>query len=513
VGRDFRIRDWLVKPTQNSLVSESRTIHLEPKVMEVLVYLSARASQIVSKEELISRVWPGVFVGDDALTRCISELRRALGDSRKEPRFIETLQKCGYRFVAPVHDAGEPAHNELGVTHAAALHSGRRSLNIAVMAIVLVATVAFALLRARHSANGPARSAAPIVPVQPQREAGKKSQIVNPDAYAALLKGRHYLNKRTADGVTRSLEFFQQAIDIDPTYALAYADLAGAYTKLAHYRVMPPEQVYAPARAAANMASTLDNTLAEPHAILGELAFDYEHNWTLAEAEYKKAVTLDSNYAIGHHRYGMYLGWAGRFDEALEEEQRAYELDPLSPVTNNALAMPYYFSRQYDQVIAICKSILKTQGEPGFWITHLILGYAYEEKREMNSALREFRKGVELSAGDPDALGALGHAYAISSDRRAAVAIVHGLKKASAVRYVPRFDVAIIYLGLGDTSGAFALFDEGYAEHNSDLAYYFRFDPRLDSVRSDVRFKLLMERLRLSDSSANVAATPFVKAP
>jgi adenylate cyclase len=311
--------------------------------------------------------------------------------------------------------------------------------------------------------------------------------------------------------VSRSLEFFQQAIDIDPTYALAYAELAGAYTKLAHYRVMPPEQVYAPAKAAANMASTLDNTLAEPHAILGELAFDYEHNWTLAEAEYKKAVTLDSNYAIGHHGYGMYLGWAGRFDEALAEEQRAHELDPLSPVTNNALAMPYYFSRQYDQVIATCKSILKTQGEPGFWITHVILGYAYEAKRERDLALHEFRKGVNLSAGDPDTLGALGHAYAISGDRRAAVAIIRELKKASAARYVPRFDVAIIFLGLGDTSGAFALFEQGYAEHNSDLAYYFRFDPRLDSVRSDVRFKSLMERLKLPDSSANLAATPFVK--
>jgi tetratricopeptide (TPR) repeat protein len=240
--------------------------------------------------------------------------------------------------------------------------------------------------------------------------------------------------------------------------------------------------------------------------ILGHSKADTTVNVYMQEIEESVRQTQDAIYRGGDSLCQRSLGICTLFTCI-----RTFCGAQLSPMTNNALAMPYYFSRQYDQVIATCKSILKTQGEPGFWITHVILGYAYEAKRERDLALHEFRKGVNLSAGDPDTLGALGHAYAISGDRRAAVAIIRELKKASAARYVPRFDVAIIFLGLGDTSGAFALFEQGYAEHNSDLAYYFRFDPRLDSVRSDVRFKSLMERLRLPDSSANLAATPFVK--
>jgi len=312
------------------------------------------------------------------------------------------------------------------------------------------------------------------------------------EAYQDYLKGRYYWEKWTEDGWKKGIGYFEQAIQKDPTYALAYAGLADSYVYLGWFSVLPPKEAYSKAKAAAIKALEMDDGLAEAHNSLASVKATYEWNWSDAEREFKRAIELMPNYPTAHHWYAEYLKQMGRHGEALTEIKRAQELDPRSLIVNTSVAWQYYFMRQYDQAMELYQMTLEI--DPNFGPAHWGLGWAYEQKSMFEEAIAEFQKGIDLSGGNPVYLAALGHALAVARKREEAEKVLEELKEQSKRRYVPPYFLAAIYTGLGDKDQAFQWLERAYEERSSWLLY-LREEPRLDRLRSDPRFHGLVRRV------------------
>jgi serine/threonine protein kinase/tetratricopeptide (TPR) repeat protein len=304
------------------------------------------------------------------------------------------------------------------------------------------------------------------------------------EAYQMYLQGRFQWNKRTLDGLQQSLDYFQQAIQRDPRYALAYAGQADAYALLADSNVLPAREVLPKLKTAANKALELDDSLAEAHTSLAWAKF-HDWDWAGAEKEFKRAIELNPSYTTAHSWYGEYLMVLGRFDQALAEFNRAYELNPLSTGANLALGQRFYYARQYQQAIGQFQKTLAM--DSSFVPAHEYLGRAYEQNGMPVEALAEFRKALELSEGDTNELAALGQAYAASHQDAEARKILDQLKERSRQTYVQPASVAVIYLALGEKDQAFDWLQKAYDDRSGWLVY-LKVDPWADSVRNNARF-------------------------
>jgi len=317
------------------------------------------------------------------------------------------------------------------------------------------------------------------------------------EAYQFYLKGRFYWNKRTEEGMEKSLEYFQQAIDKDPNFALAYSGLADTYDLLGADAAgggLPPNEALPKAKAAALRALEIDESLAEPHVSLAHAKYIYDRDWAAAEREFKRAIELNPNYPQAHHWYAIYLMWAGRMDQAVAEARRAQELDPLSLPINMSLGWVLCNARQVDQGIEQLRKTLEM--DPNFILTHHRLGIAYEQKGMYDEAIAEFRKVFDLSGGKPIAIAALGHAYALAGKREEARRAIAELEELSKQRWVSPGQIAMTYAALGDKDQAFAWLDKADKERDSVFAR-LKVDPRFDSLRSDPRFADLVRRVGL----------------
>jgi tetratricopeptide (TPR) repeat protein len=314
------------------------------------------------------------------------------------------------------------------------------------------------------------------------------------EAYQLYLQGRYYWNKRTLEGVQQSIDFFQQAIQKDSKYALAYAGQADAYALLGDLNVLPAREVTPKVKAAASQALELDDTLGEAHTSLAFAKFR-EWDWAGAEREFKRAIELNTSYPTAHAWYGEYLMALGRFDQALVEMNRANELNPLSPAINLDLGARFYYARQYPQAIEQCQKTLAMDG--GFLAAHVFLGRAYLQRAAYAEGIAEFRKALQLSDGDTNELAALGLALASSHQEAEARKIVDQLKERSQQTYVQPMWVAVIYLALGDKDQAFDWMQRAYDDRSAWLVY-LKVDPLFDSVRQDVRFTDLLRRVGLN---------------
>ncbi len=317
-----------------------------------------------------------------------------------------------------------------------------------------------------------------------------KRYTENIEAYRLYLKGRYYTDKLTKEGAKKAIEYFNQAIEIDPNYALAYAGLADAYYGLSNI-YLPPREVMPNADAAAKKALALDDTLAEAHASLGTVRMYYDWDWLAAERELKRALALNPNYAIVHLRYGLYLTATGRFDEAITKLKRAQELDPLSLEINAFFGLHFLLARQYDQAVEQLRKAIAM--EPGFWLTHDFLGSTYELKGELAAAIAEMQKARQLN-DNPTTLGKLGGAYALAGQRGEAIEILDQLKELSRQRYVSPYFVAITYAGLDEREQAFTYLEETYADRN-EMLIWLKVEPVFDSLRSDPRYSDLLRRV------------------
>jgi TolB-like protein/Tfp pilus assembly protein PilF len=314
----------------------------------------------------------------------------------------------------------------------------------------------------------------------------------NVEAYQLYLKGRYHWNKRTPDGIQKAIESFQQAIEKDPGYALAYAGLADCYHVPAN--PLPPRKKMPLAKAASMKALQLDDTLVEAHTSLARVLFVYDWDWPAAEKEFKRAIELNSRYAPAHQWYGGYLTATGRFREADAEKKRALELEPLSLVINFEVGLASYFSRNYNQAIDQFQKTLEL--DANFPPPHTFLAAAYEQKGMLKEATTAFQKAITITQGPArtQATAGLGYVYAVSGRKAEARKILAELQSLSEHRYVPATDTALIYAGLGDKDKAFAWLDKAYEEHSFSLSN-LKVEPRFDPLRSDPRFADLLRSI------------------
>jgi tetratricopeptide (TPR) repeat protein len=325
-----------------------------------------------------------------------------------------------------------------------------------------------------------------------ERERLSAAPTVNPAAHEAFLLGRHFWNTRTEDGLQRSIQYFQQAIEKDPAYALAYVGLADSYAILAGYGPVPPHEALPKAKAAAIKALELDSNIAEAHTSLAYVLTIYDFDWARGEQEFKRAIALNPGYATAHHWYGHHLMFVRRFDEAVAEMKRARELDPLSPIITTEVGYPRFFARQYDLALDDYRKALELS--PTFFRAHWLLGQAYEQKGMYPEALAALEKAVELSGGNLVMIAALAHAWALAGKRAEAQNVVDRLIRVSQEGYFSPYFIAEIHLALGNKEEALAWLDKAYEARD----YFFRWlkiDPRLDQLRSDPRFQSLERRL------------------
>ena len=313
------------------------------------------------------------------------------------------------------------------------------------------------------------------------------------EAHQLYLKGRYFWNKRTGNDLKKSIDYFQQAIAVDPNYALAYAGVADAYVWLPGYTAGTPRDCYPKAKAAATKALQLDDTLAEAHTTLALAIWLYDFDSAQAIREFQRAIELNPNYAIAHQQYGNNtLAALGRFDDAIVEGKRAVELDPLSLVINTDLGSDYYYARRYDEAIAQLRKTLEM--DPGFYIAHLVLGQVLDAKGARDAAIVECQKARALN-DDPSVLGVLARAYGLSGNKMEAEKILDQLKKLSQERYVSAYSFALTYLGLGDKEEALRWLEQSYQDRAGSDIGYIRVDPLLDPLRGDPRFEALAEKI------------------
>lgn len=340
-----------------------------------------------------------------------------------------------------------------------------------------------------------------LTPQQQERlEAG--AHPVNPDAYQAYLLGRYYWNKRTADGLAKSGQYFQDAIKKDPNYALAYSGLSDYYaflTLIGGPEILRPRPAMTQSKAAALTALQLDNSLAEAHASLGHVLHNYDWDFAKAESEFKRAIELNPNYSTAHHWYAHLLMQTGRTDESLREARRALELDPLSPFINNGLARQYYLARQYDKAIAQCQ--LGLEIDPTYLPARILLGLAYNQTGNSNQAISELEQARNMSPVLPMAHALLAYAYAAAGRKTDAQNELAALTQISHGRYVPSSYFAIVAIALGNRNQAFRYLQQSVQEH-SEQVLYMGVEPLVDSLRGDLRFDSLLKKIGLQDKTA-----------
>jgi tetratricopeptide (TPR) repeat protein len=326
-----------------------------------------------------------------------------------------------------------------------------------------------------------------------------KVYTTSPEAYQLYLKGRFYWNKLTPEDVQKSLDFYQQAIDKDPAFALAYVGISDAYMLLGIPDVMlgvlPPQESIQKARAAAEKALEIDPTLAEAYASRAHVKWK-ELDWAGAETDFKHSIELNGNYPNAHRFYAIYLASMGRADEGFSEVKRAEELEPLSVSVQAHVAYILYLNRSYDDAMAAGKKAVELDGAAP--IAHQRLGSVYEQKGMFPEAIAEFQKAVTGSNRVQLAVGSLAHAYALAGNRAEAEKLLAELKERSGSTYVSWYLIAEIYVALGEKEEAFKSLEKAYAEHSIDLVLA-KVDPRLDPLRDDPRFDEMIKKLKLPE--------------
>jgi TolB-like protein/DNA-binding winged helix-turn-helix (wHTH) protein/Flp pilus assembly protein TadD len=321
---------------------------------------------------------------------------------------------------------------------------------------------------------------------------------VDHEAYEAFLKGRFYWSKRTEEATKKAIDYFERAIARDPNYALAYTGLADSHISLALaealQEVVPPNEAFPRARLAVNRALETDDTLAEAHASLGHIKFQYDRDWAGAEREFKRAIELNPNYANAHHWYALSLMWMGRLDEALREIRRARELDPLSLVINANLGFVLAGARRYDEGIEQCRATLDM--DSNFAQAHYRLGQIYVLRGMNKDAIPELEKAIALSGGSPRATAELGLAYGLLGNKGQALKLVRALNEDSRRRYVSPFNLAVIYGAVGENELTLKWLEKAYEERSPSLSL-LKLSPAFNGVRLEPRFVNLVHRIGL----------------
>jgi TolB-like protein/DNA-binding winged helix-turn-helix (wHTH) protein/Tfp pilus assembly protein PilF len=589
-------------------------IKLQEQPLQVLGMLLERPGEVVTREELQRKLWASdTFVDfEHSLNAAVKRLREALGDSADNPRFIETLPRHGYRFIAPLE--GEAEVKVQTTARAAGLRrwpfvaaGGLLLLLIAVTSYivwrpqskralpegrVMLAVLPFenvsgdpsqdffsdgvteqminwlgrldaqrlgviAATSAMKYKNSPkkvgeigrelgadyilegsvqeergrVRITAQLIKVasqahlwadsyeressdillaqadvaravaqqirltltpQAQQQLSRASRV-NPEAYLDYLRGRLLVPKFTLDSMAKEQAYYEQALQKDPHFALAYSALANCYLNYLITRRLPPREAAERTKEFVAKALQSDENLGEAYAVLAYVNWRYDWDVTAAERNFTRSLELSPNSVWVHMNTVTYLAWRGRRTEGFAEWARARQLDPLWLEMEGGDGLIYYQLREYQPMLKDMRKYVAT--DPGSWLTRYLLGVAYEGSGQTRQAIPEYQKAVELSGNDNDPMAALAYAYARIGKRAEAEKILRELLEQSKTGYVSSYMIATIYAGLGNRDRAFEFLEKAYDERSADLSYFLKADLRMDTLRSDPRFRDLVSRM------------------
>ncbi|MGA3074406.1 MAG: winged helix-turn-helix domain-containing protein [Bryobacteraceae bacterium] len=416
-------------------------IKLQRKPFQILEFLLQRPGQLVLRSDLAQLLWPGMHVSfDRSLNTAVNALRRALGDTSRNARFIETRTGLGYLFLASVE-----------VLHGAG-------------------------------------SAQPGAGIQLVRSTGSA------EAPQDCLKGRYFCHKLTEEDLHKGVAHFNAALAQDPNCAFAYAGLADAYCLAALLNMAPPGEIYPRARDMALNALRARQDLGDAHASLASVKRLFEWDWAGAEAEYLTALVLSSNCAMTHQQYGAHLAATGKAEEALRELRRSEEIDPLSPMVNVGVAWGLYVARDFQGASEQSWKVLAM--EPKFGAAQYTLGLAYAQMGLTEDAVVELQNARTCAGDQPAVLAALAHTYACAGELSEAAVMLCELENLSEQRYVSPYWLALVYAGLGERSRALELLSRAYEERDVWLTW-LGVDPRFDALRGEPRLQELLRRIGL----------------
>jgi DNA-binding winged helix-turn-helix (wHTH) protein/Tfp pilus assembly protein PilF len=488
-------------------------VRLPGQPFSILSLLLEKPGEVVTREEMRQRLWAAdTFVDfEHGLNSAIKKLRAALGDSPDNSRYVETIPRLGYRFIAPVAQVSTAVPSDVpvnadfvepAVTAERAPKQEfpnpfglpRPRFRAALVILAIVATGVYftwsrlhGAARAKDKVAGGPESSKPVS--QPLSSAKSVA------AHELYLKGIYFWNKRTVAGFEQAIGYFQQATTADPNNAPAFAGLANSYTLLSAYSSASSTLYIPQARAAAKRALELDEHLAEAHAAMALLVQNHDWDWKTSEKEYRRAIELDPNYATAHQWYAEHLMWQGRFAEALKESERAQQLDPLSLIIATDYGAILYFSRQYDRAIEQFQSVLRK--DPSFGRAAGLITFAHVEKGMFAQALAGPEKSRHLYGDGPYDWMMLAYIYGREGQLERARSELAKLEKMSQHEQAGPEFMLWAHLGMGNKEEALADLERAYSEHCS-LLTTLKVEPGLDPLRSDPRFQDLLRRVGLA---------------
>ena len=333
------------------------------------------------------------------------------------------------------------------------------------------------------------------VTLNPSSSRNANERPTSREAYESYLRGRYFWNKRTLDGIAKSITYYQKATQIDPTYADAYAALADSYVLLSSYGGPSPTESLLLARSAGEQALRLDNSLAQAYTALAAVKIDYDWDWPGATREFERSLQLSPGYPTAHHWFALHLSRLGRHKEAERQIQRALELDPLSLIINTDAGEVFGYAREAGKAMVHVRRALDL--DPNFAEGHLVVGKIYAQQHDYMKAIAEFDTANRLFGDAPNVWALKGNALACAGERAEALKVAEKLEFTAKERYVSGVDIAIVYCGLGDQKNAMRWLDEAFQNRGKGLNIIGA-DPIFDACRSDPAFLALLRRLKLS---------------
>ena len=333
-----------------------------------------------------------------------------------------------------------------------------------------------------------------------QKKKLTRHQTEDPEAYRIYLKGRHHWNRWTEEGFYKAIEYFQQAVEKDPSYALAHAGVADSYVLLGWNSYLPPKDAFPKAKAAALTALQFDPDLGEAHTPLAAVFWLYDWHWPEAEKEFKRSLELNPAYPTANHWHAEYVMTMGRHAEAIAQMKNSQTLDPLSLIINVAIGWAHYMARRYDEALA---QLLQTVDlDPNYPVTYWILGLVYRTTGRYDLAITEGEKGAKLSGGSPLVRASLAHSYGKAGRTKEARQILDDLTSVATCKYVAPHFFAGIHIGLGENHRALDYLEKSYEDHSHWLIY-LHIDPVMDDLRNESRFQDLLKRVGLPAANAS----------
>ena len=569
----YRFDDVVVDRNLFCVLKRDQARILQPRAFDLLIYLIEHRDRVVEKRELFDQIWRESFVTDDALTQEIKNIRHVIGDAAGTPRYIRTVHRRGYRFIADVIEEHKTAVSADTIPSIAVLPFANLSgapeneyfcdglaeeLLNALTKIrnlrVVARTSAFSFKHQQLDVREIARrlNATTILEGSVQRTGNQLrilTQLINatdgyhlwserfdrqmgsifaiqdeitgaiidnlkvrllPDEKAAVvkrytdsveafhlyLKGRHFWNRRFAPGaLEKALEYFQQAIGVDPQYGLAYSGVADCYNLQGLFLFRVPHKAFPSAASAAEKALEIDDTLAEAHASLAYTKLIYAWDWPGAEREFKEALKLNPAYAYSHLWYAQYLCAMSRFDEAIAEAKRAQESDPISLGINANVGLVLYWAREYEQAVEQLEMTLEL--DPNFGLAYVYLAFVLIQQSRYDQAIAAIQKSMEHTGYMPFAISKLGLAYGLRGDRAKARKVLREAEAQFHELGFPSTVLAEIHAGLGDRNKFFECLYRAY-EERSPVLPWLKIYPEYDRMRSDPRYDELLRRLDLA---------------